>query len=98
MIVEKPVYSKFKRFYGMASAKALVEENGKDPNHLHIEGIETTVAYTGPVANTINQLTNGLKQALFYTGSHNLEELRDSAFRVVSNSGLIEGSAHGANG
>ncbi len=86
----------YKQFFGMASSKALIEQNGKDPNHLHVEGVETTVPYTGPVANTINQLVNGLKQGLFYTGSHNLEELKDSTFRVVTNNGRIEGSAHGA--
>jgi IMP dehydrogenase len=85
----------YKLFYGMASAKALVEENGKNPEHLHLEGIETITPYTGPVANTINELINGLKQALFYVGASNLEQLKNVTFRVITNNGVVESGPHG---
>lgn len=100
-IEEIDLYSKshfpvVKSFFGMASAKALIEQNNKDPNHLHTEGVETTVPYTGPVAGTINKLINGLKQGLFYVGASNLEELKQKAtFVEITNNGLKEGQAHG---
>jgi len=89
---------KWYKFYrGMASKTALVEENGKDPNHLHVEGEEFSVPYIGPVKNVVGQLVNGLKQAMFYTGSHSLYELKQTNKVLITQSGNIEGAAHGKN-
>lgn len=86
---------KFKRYWGMASEKALVEENGKDPNHLHVEGEETSVPYTGPVSKTVSRLLNGIKQAMFYVGAEDIRELRTCYFIQITGNGLVENMAHG---
>jgi len=87
----KEATKKIKKYFGMASMKALVEQNGKDPNHLHVEGEEFFVPYIGPVKNVVGQLVNGLKQAMFYTGSHSLDELKQTNKVLITQSGYIEG-------
>lgn len=51
------------------------------------EGIETLVPYKGPVSEVLKDIEGGLRSALTYTGSRNLEEFRSNCefVRVSSN-------------
>ncbi len=53
----------------------------------NIEGIESLVPATGPVSNTLNQLSTALRSGLSYSGARNIEELHKNAqFVRVTNS------------
>lgn len=70
-------------YFGMASKRV----NG----HNAPEGIDGTVERTGPVAETLKQLTWGLKSGISYAGATNLEELRFQAeFMSISSGTYIE--------
>lgn len=58
-------------YFGMASKRV----NG----HKAPEGVEGHVERTGPVAETIKQLTWGIRSGISYAGATNLQELRDNA-------------------
>lgn len=59
------------------------------------EGIEGQVPYRGGVADTILQLTGGVRAAMGYTGSANLESFRQQAsFIRVTGAGLREAHPH----
>ncbi|HPD33055.1 MAG TPA: IMP dehydrogenase [Bacteroidota bacterium] len=59
------------------------------------EGIEGRVPYKGNVSETIFQLTGGLRAAMGYTGSHNIQELKQNGrFIKVSHASVIESHPH----
>ena len=73
------------KYWGMASAK----ENG----HRAPEGIEGDVPLTGPVEDTIKNLTWGIRSGISYAGATNIRELRENAeFVRVSPMSAIETS------
>ena len=56
-----------------------------------IEGAETMVPYKGPVANTINAISDGLRSAMSYLNCKNIEGLRKiEQFVILSNSSYLE--------
>ena len=62
------------------------------------EGIEGRVAYKGPVADTIYQLTGGIKSGMGYLGSKDLDTLYETAtFVVQTASGIRESHPHDVN-
>lgn len=72
-------------YWGMASKKI----NG----HHAPEGVEGTVPLTGPVADTLSNLTWGLRSAISYAGAKDLASLREQAeFIRVSPLAQIETS------
>ena len=59
------------------------------------EGIEGQVPYRGPVAAVAHQLVGGLRQAMWYTGSRTIEELRTKGLLMpITAAGLKESHPH----
>lgn len=59
------------------------------------EGIEGQVPYQGTLASVVYQLVGGLHQSMFYTGAHNIEELRHRGrFVRITQAGLKESHPH----
>jgi IMP dehydrogenase len=64
-------------------------------DELIAEGIEGKVAYRGPVSSVVYQLVGGLRQSLFYTGAHTIDELREKGrFVRITAAGLKESHPH----
>jgi inosine-5'-monophosphate dehydrogenase len=90
----------FKTYRGMGSLSAM-EKGSKDRyfqedgKKLVPEGIEGRTPYKGAASETIYQIIGGLRAGMGYTGSHNLEELREEAqFVRMTGAGLIESHPH----
>lgn len=64
----------YKIHRGMASYSALVDGNGKSPEDIVVEGTTVKVPLSGPVSKTIKQITESLRQAMFYVGASNLDQ------------------------
>jgi IMP dehydrogenase len=64
-------------------------------DELIAEGIEGKVAYRGPVSSVVYQLLGGLRQSMFYTGAHTIDELREKGrFVRITAAGLKESHPH----
>lgn len=92
----------YKVYRGMGSLGAM-EQGSKDRymqagielSKLVPEGVEGRVPYKGPLSQSINQLTGGLRSGMGYCGCKNLEELRKKAkFIQITNAGLRESHVH----
>ncbi|MTH55719.1 IMP dehydrogenase [Bacillus mangrovi] len=91
---------RFKVYRGMGSVGAM-EKGSKDryfqeDNKKFVpEGIEGRIAYKGPLADTVYQLTGGLRSGMGYCGTKDLHELREnSKFIRMTGAGLIESHPH----
>lgn len=93
---------RYKTYRGMGSLSAM-EKGSKDryfqedseAKKFVPEGIEGRTEYKGPLSDTIYQLMGGLKSGMGYTGSKNLEALREEAqFIKITGAGLIESHPH----
>lgn len=83
----------FKKFRGMASRSAQVDWRGKASS---VEGESTLVPYKGSMIDTINELLDGMKSGLSYSGSKNIREFRVKAkFITVTSNGVRENGPHG---
>jgi IMP dehydrogenase len=58
------------------------------------EGVEGKVHKKGPVSEVLKQIEGGLRSGMGYTGSRTLEELQESNFVEITNSGLKESHPH----
>lgn len=59
------------------------------------EGIEGRVAYKGPMVAIVHQLIGGVRAAMGYTGSHNIEEMRTQPkFIRITSAGMRESHVH----
>lgn len=99
----------FKSYRGMGSLGAM-QTRGKSTSYsrdryfqadvpsddeLIPEGIEGKVAYRGPVSSVVYQLLGGLRQSMFYTGAHTIDELRAKGkFVRITAAGLKESHPH----
>jgi IMP dehydrogenase len=64
-------------------------------DELIAEGIEGKVAYRGPVSSVVYQLLGGLRQSMFYTGAHTIDDLRaNGKFVRITAAGLKESHPH----
>ena len=64
-------------------------------DHIIPEGIEGQVPYRGPLAAVAGQLVGGLRQSMFYTGSHTIAELQERGrFVRITSAGLKESHPH----
>jgi IMP dehydrogenase len=64
-------------------------------DELIAEGIEGKGAYRGPVSSVVYQLLGGLRQSMFYTGAHTIDELREKGrFVRITAAGLKESHPH----
>ncbi len=93
----------FKTFYGMGSLAAMkkgsrdryFQDDEHDPGKLVPEGIEGRVPYRGPLADTVYQMTGGLRAAMGYCGAPDIETFRNEAKLIkISNAGLRESHPH----
>jgi IMP dehydrogenase len=80
---------------GRGSADRYFQGDIKDAMKLVPEGIEGQVPFKGPAKDVIHQLVGGIKAAMGYTGSPDIEALRTRAkFIRITNAGLRESHVH----
>ncbi|MGQ7791872.1 IMP dehydrogenase [Faunimonas sp. B44] len=93
----------YKAYRGMGSVGAMARGSAdryfqaevRDTLKLVPEGVEGQVAYKGPVASVLHQLTGGLRAAMGYVGARSLADFRERAeFVRISGAGLRESHAH----
>ncbi|SNC71301.1 inosine-5'-monophosphate dehydrogenase [Kytococcus aerolatus] len=78
-------YSKDRYFQGDVS----------DDDKVIPEGIEGKVAYRGPLAAVVYQLTGGLRQSMFYVGARTIPEVKTNGrFVRITSAGLAESHPH----
>jgi IMP dehydrogenase len=92
----------YKVYRGMGSLGAMTQgskdrygQEGVESSKLVPEGVEGRVPYKGPLAQSIHQLTGGLRSGMGYCGCRTLDELRKkSRFVKITNAGLRESHVH----
>ncbi len=95
----------YKSYRGMGSMGAMDDVYGSsdryfqevegDGRKLVPEGVEGRVAYRGPVSPIVHQLIGGLRAAMGYTGSRDVETMRTHPqFVRVSAAGTVESHVH----
>jgi IMP dehydrogenase len=83
----------FKKYRGSASLEAKLEsgQQGK-----HVEGVSMIVSYRGKVERIINDILEGLRSSMSYTGALNITEFQCKCdFVRVTPAGIIEATPHG---
>ena len=95
---------KFKVYRGMGSLAAMRKRGGKerysqgsekDVSKLVPEGIEGRVPYKGTLSESVYQFVGGLRTAMGYCGTPDIESLRlNSRFVRITGSGYQEGHPH----
>ena len=66
---------RFKRFYGMSSAEAMVKYHGNVADYRSSEGKSVNIPYQGAVKNTVQDVLGGLRSTCTYVGAQHLKEL-----------------------
>jgi GMP reductase len=70
-------------FYGMSSRKALDKYSGGRRDYRACEGREIEVQCKGPVKETIQEITGGIRSACAYVGATRLKDLSKCATFVI---------------
>jgi GMP reductase len=73
-VIEKES-KRFKRFYGMSSAEAMIKHRGGVDDYRASEGKSVDVPYRGPVDNTVLDILGGIRSTCTYVGAQRLKEL-----------------------
>ena len=95
----------YKTYRGMGSVGAMSQTFGSSDRYFqdateHLdklvpEGIEGRVSYKGSLVAIVHQLLGGVRAAMGYTGSHNMEEMRTkSKFVKITAAGMRESHVH----
>ncbi len=95
----------YKSYRGMGSIGAMAQAHGSSDRYfqdttselekLVPEGIEGRVAYKGSLVAILHQLAGGLRAAMGYTGSRNIEEMRTRPqFVRITTAGVRESHVH----
>ena len=95
----------YKAYRGMGSIGAMAQTQGSSDRYfqdasqgtekLVPEGIEGRVPYKGPVSAIIHQLMGGVRSAMGYTGSEDIETMRTRPeFVRVTSAGMSESHVH----
>jgi IMP dehydrogenase len=95
----------YKSYRGMGSVGAMGQRHGSKDRYfqdateelekLVPEGIEGRVAYKGSVVAIVHQLIGGVRAAMGYTGSHNIDEMRTRPkFVKITTAGMRESHVH----
>ncbi len=95
----------YKSYRGMGSVGAMGQAHGSSDRYfqdateelekLVPEGIEGRVAYKGSLVAIVHQLIGGVRAAMGYTGSHNIEEMRTRPkFVKITAAGMRESHVH----
>ncbi len=71
------------RFYGMSSRTALEKYVGGRRDYRACEGREVTVPYKGPVRETLQEITGGIRSACAYVGAARLKDLSKCTTFVI---------------
>lgn len=88
-----PGVALYKKFRGMASREAQLNWRGRVSV---VEGETTMVPYKGSMKNTIQDLLEGIRSGLSYSGARSIRELRAKAkFVSVTAQGVRENGPHG---
>jgi IMP dehydrogenase len=91
---------RYKAYRGMGSLGAMSGGSAdryfqEDAKKLVPEGIEGMVAYKGPVADVIYQMIGGLRSAMGYCGTADIQALKDRAqFVRITGASLVESHPH----
>ena len=96
----------YKSYRGMGSLGAMAKTQGSSDRYfqdvqsgtekLVPEGIEGRVPYKGPITVIVHQMMGGLRQAMGYTGSIDIEKMRsEPKFIRVTSAGMGESHVHG---
>jgi IMP dehydrogenase len=84
--------SKMKEYRGMASREAQLAWRGRASS---LEGIATFVPFKGKVKYIVDDLVNGIRSGLSYTGSRSIPEFQLNAqFIHQTSAGQVESSTH----
>ena len=95
----------YKSYRGMGSIGAMGQAHGSSDRYfqdttaelekLVPEGIEGRVAYKGSMVAIVHQLMGGVRAAMGYTGSHNIDEMRTRPkFVRITGAGMRESHVH----
>jgi IMP dehydrogenase len=92
----------YKTYRGMGSLGAMETgskdryfQEGESADKLVPEGIEGRVPYKGPTIHIIHQLMGGLRAGMGYTGSNDLNAMRDETeFVRITTAGITESHVH----
>lgn len=95
----------YKSYRGMGSVSAMGQKHGSSDRYfqdaaeelekLVPEGVEGRVAYKGSLVAIIHQLIGGVRAAMGYTGSKNVEEMRTRPqFVKITSAGMRESHVH----
>jgi len=95
----------YKNYRGMGSVAAMGQDHGSSDRYfqdateelerLVPEGIEGRVAYKGGVVAIVHQLIGGVRAAMGYTGSRDIEEMRTKPkFVHITGAGMRESHVH----
>ena len=95
----------YKSYRGMGSVGAMGQQQGSSDRYfqdateelekLVPEGIEGRVAYKGSLVAIVHQLMGGVRAAMGYTGSHNIDEMRTRPkFVKITAAGMRESHVH----
>jgi IMP dehydrogenase len=77
------------------SADRYFQQEVSDSLKLVPEGVESRVAYKGPVSAVIHQLVGGLRASMGYTGNATIADMRGGCrFLKITNAGLRESHVH----
>jgi GMP reductase len=71
------------RFYGMSSLEALDKYAGGRRDYRACEGRSVSVPYKGPVQETIQEITGGIRSACAYVGATRLKDLSKCTTFVI---------------
>lgn len=94
---------KYKAYRGMGSVGAMQHGSAdryfqgevNEANKLVPEGIEARVEYKGSAKDVVFQMVGGLRAAMGYTGSKDIQAMNDDAqFVQITSAGLIESHPH----
>jgi len=95
----------YKSYRGMGSVGAMGQAHGSSDRYfqdateelekLVPEGIEGRVSYKGSMVAIVHQLMGGVRAAMGYTGSHNMDEMRTRPkFVKITGAGMRESHVH----
>jgi len=91
----------FKEYRGMGSLAVMKGNQSsdryfqKDSKTYIPEGVEATIAYKGPVADIIEQISGGIKSGMGYIGAKDIKSMPKHAhFVQITHAGLIESHPH----
>ncbi len=95
----------YKSYRGMGSVGAMGAQHGSSDRYfqdtteelekLVPEGIEGRVAYKGSMVAIVHQLMGGVRAAMGYTGSHNIDQMRTRPkFVKITSAGIKESHVH----